>query len=244
MTQRPLTSMIGGSTRVRQHLANALEIGRKVTARVIWQCGDGDEDRPCWIHCTPLLGASDVIGVWMVILVETDEVDTEEVKQPPKAVEDQESLLESTYNAAVIPWDPRISAKSEPSLLSDGETRVRSQSSEQNSIESWRSASYGTKGRRDLGEVASAHGSTRTRVSSYGNPLSAGHMNEEVPNSPLRDEMQPKTRRPGHTLQPATASKFPINLPGPEHDQDINTRKPVGRRTYKSLSPYGVLFQN
>ncbi|PVI03343.1 hypothetical protein DM02DRAFT_520981 [Periconia macrospinosa] len=72
---------IGGSHRVRDSLSEALADGsRGVTAKVRWLTSAAakldverpDEGRPRWIHCTPLLGASGAVGVWMVVLVDDD----------------------------------------------------------------------------------------------------------------------------------------------------------------------------
>ena len=32
------------------------------------------EGKPRWIHCTPLLGSDERVGVWMVVMVESEEV--------------------------------------------------------------------------------------------------------------------------------------------------------------------------
>lgn len=72
---------IGGSTRVRDSLAEALADGsRGVTAKIRWlssaaaslNSDRSDEGRPRWIHCTPLLGAAGTVGVWMVVLVDDE----------------------------------------------------------------------------------------------------------------------------------------------------------------------------
>ncbi|EMC94378.1 hypothetical protein BAUCODRAFT_25581 [Baudoinia panamericana UAMH 10762] len=74
--QSPFLSRIGGSSRVRSDLAAALGEGRGVTAKIRWLTkadaeGEG-EGRPRWIHCTPLLGHSGSVGVWMVVLVDEE----------------------------------------------------------------------------------------------------------------------------------------------------------------------------
>ncbi|KAK3675373.1 hypothetical protein LTR78_004883 [Recurvomyces mirabilis] len=74
--QSPFLHRIGGSSRVRSDLATALSEGRGVTAKIRWltradESGDG-EGRPRWIHCTPLLGHSGAVGVWMIVLVEEE----------------------------------------------------------------------------------------------------------------------------------------------------------------------------
>lgn len=72
---------IGGSSRVRDSLAEALADGsRGVTAKIRWlstaaadiDIDRAEEGRPRWIHCTPLLGQSGAVGVWMVVLVDDE----------------------------------------------------------------------------------------------------------------------------------------------------------------------------
>ncbi|EME49608.1 hypothetical protein DOTSEDRAFT_118302 [Dothistroma septosporum NZE10] len=74
--QSPFLNRIGGSSRVRADLGAALAEGRGVTAKIRWltrpdEDGEG-EGRPRWIHCTPLLGHSGAVGVWMIILVDEE----------------------------------------------------------------------------------------------------------------------------------------------------------------------------
>jgi hypothetical protein len=72
---------IGGSNRVRDSLSDALADGsRGVTAKIRWLPhavpdleNSYEEGRPRWIHCTPLLGQSGAVGVWMVVLVDEKE---------------------------------------------------------------------------------------------------------------------------------------------------------------------------
>lgn len=64
---------IGGSPRVRGDLYHALESGQKVTAKVQWLSKTSQDGHARWIHCTPLISATGLIGVWMVILVDDDE---------------------------------------------------------------------------------------------------------------------------------------------------------------------------
>lgn len=74
--QSPFLSRIGGSSRVRTDLAQALSEGRGVTAKIRWLArpdDDGEGDgRSRWIHCTPLLGHSGSVGVWMVVLIDEE----------------------------------------------------------------------------------------------------------------------------------------------------------------------------
>lgn len=71
--QSPLMEQIGGSLRVRDDLYRALRAGQKVTAKVQWLSKSFQDGRARWIHCTPLISANGLIGVWMVILVDDDE---------------------------------------------------------------------------------------------------------------------------------------------------------------------------
>jgi hypothetical protein len=65
---------------VRASVGNALADGtRGVTAKIRWlsraipDLDDSyEEGRPRWIHCTPLLGQSGAVGVWMVVLIDED----------------------------------------------------------------------------------------------------------------------------------------------------------------------------
>ena len=53
-----------------------------MTAKISWLSGGGagqgsqfsTEGKPRWIHCTPLLGSDDKVGVWMIVMVENEEV--------------------------------------------------------------------------------------------------------------------------------------------------------------------------
>ncbi|KAI5817131.1 hypothetical protein BZA77DRAFT_343798 [Pyronema omphalodes] len=69
--QLPFLSKIGGSTRVRDEVHEALQNGTSVTAKVVWLTNrDQSEGRERWIHCTPLQDAHGEVGVWMVIVVD------------------------------------------------------------------------------------------------------------------------------------------------------------------------------
>ncbi|CAG8949435.1 hypothetical protein HYFRA_00005064 [Hymenoscyphus fraxineus] len=70
--QSPFMAKIGGSSRVRDELTQALADGRGVTAKVRWVSKNDMEGRNRWIHCTPLIGANGAIGVWMVVIVDDE----------------------------------------------------------------------------------------------------------------------------------------------------------------------------
>ena len=66
--------------RIRESVRDALSDGsRGVTAKVRWLPhavpdldNSYEEGRPRWIHCTPLLGSSGGVGIWMVVLVDEE----------------------------------------------------------------------------------------------------------------------------------------------------------------------------
>lgn len=75
---------IGGPQHLRDGILDAFQNGNSVTAKVPWLTGpatNGDrtraesgEGKPRWIHCTPLFGSDERVGVWMIVLVENEEV--------------------------------------------------------------------------------------------------------------------------------------------------------------------------
>lgn len=99
--QSPFMAKIGGSSRVREELTQAMADGRGVTAKIRWVTKNDTEGRNRWIHCTPLLGNNGAIGVWMVVIVD-DERDTvsRRFRQAP-------------------PVDPRLSKIANGSLAND-----------------------------------------------------------------------------------------------------------------------------
>ncbi|KAH6655325.1 hypothetical protein BKA67DRAFT_508066, partial [Truncatella angustata] len=82
MLQSNLMHRIGGSSKVREAIAQAFADGNGVTAKVRWISGRGEqqqqqqnnvEGRGRWIHCTPLLGSNGTVGVWMIVLVDDEQ---------------------------------------------------------------------------------------------------------------------------------------------------------------------------
>lgn len=84
LAQTKFLDRIGGTDQVRQGLIDAFSSGTSVTAKVSWLTTPGHskdenqyvagEGKPRWIHCTPLFGSDDRVGVWMIIIVEEEEV--------------------------------------------------------------------------------------------------------------------------------------------------------------------------
>ncbi|KAH7322598.1 hypothetical protein B0I35DRAFT_370957 [Stachybotrys elegans] len=105
MLQSHFMDRIGGSSMVRDTIAQAFAEGNGITAKVRWTTRRTDEDRgrPRWIHCTPLLGLNETVGVWMVVLVdeESDAFGRSQRKEAPpvrypvnqKSMEDDQMSL-------------------------------------------------------------------------------------------------------------------------------------------------------
>lgn len=75
---------VGGPQQLREGILDAFEHGTSVTAKISWLThpgsnGDshqnqGVQGKPRWIHCTPLLGSDERVGVWMVVVVENEDI--------------------------------------------------------------------------------------------------------------------------------------------------------------------------
>ncbi|KAK9419774.1 putative PAC domain-containing protein [Seiridium unicorne] len=86
MLQSNLMSRIGGSSKVREAIAQAFADGNGVTAKVRWISRSGS-DRGRWIHATPLLGSNGAVGVWMVVLVDDEQEQTTRTPKDAPPVE-------------------------------------------------------------------------------------------------------------------------------------------------------------
>ncbi|PSK37519.1 Phototropin-2 [Elsinoe australis] len=78
LLQTKFMERIGGPAHVREGILDAMSHGTSVTAKINWISSGTDgrvgETRQRWIHCTPLLGSDDKVGVWMIVMVEHEEV--------------------------------------------------------------------------------------------------------------------------------------------------------------------------
>lgn len=104
--QSPFMNKIGGSHRIREELAQALEDGRGVTAKVRWITKSDAEGRSRWIHCTPLIGSNGAIGVWMVVVVDDESTVGRRFRQPP-------------------PIDPKFGRAAPPSMVYKDDSSLR-----------------------------------------------------------------------------------------------------------------------
>ncbi|KAK5115927.1 hypothetical protein LTR62_000383 [Meristemomyces frigidus] len=91
LLQTKLLDRIGGPTHIREGILDALAHGTSVTAKVAWlthplsaaetaeavggkQEVSGLVGKARWIHCTPLMGSDERVGVWMIVMVENETV--------------------------------------------------------------------------------------------------------------------------------------------------------------------------
>lgn len=83
LLQTKFLDRVGGPQHVREGILDALAHGTGVTAKISWLTNSAAttdrqsasmEGKPRWIHCTPLLGSDERVGVWMVVMVENEEV--------------------------------------------------------------------------------------------------------------------------------------------------------------------------
>ena len=68
---------------MREGILESLANGTGVTAKISWLTGTPGEHghsrsdvegKSRWIHCTPLMGSDEKVGVWMIVMVEKEEV--------------------------------------------------------------------------------------------------------------------------------------------------------------------------
>ncbi|KAK5256987.1 hypothetical protein LTR16_001912 [Cryomyces antarcticus] len=81
LLQSKFLDRVGGPQHVREGILDALAHGQKVTAKISWLTnqapdhrGGSLEGKPRWIHCTPLMGSDDKVGVWMIVMVESEDI--------------------------------------------------------------------------------------------------------------------------------------------------------------------------
>ena len=204
----------------------------------------------------------------MVILVDDEEDrdgEREQVLREPRTA----SQWASSYTAESLPWDD---TRQRPNL-NGSSTAVRSEATEpQNSDEVGRLRTRRPMFRQPsemsdpaqqpftMGSRPKVGGRTFSVSSNRDERISVDEEKETStggadnrPTSqgstfvPLQNTMQPKVKIAGRpSLDADSARKAPINMPGrsgAERETSVDSR-PSARRTYKSLSPYGILFED
>ncbi|KAI4722418.1 hypothetical protein E4T48_01399 [Aureobasidium sp. EXF-10727] len=81
LLQTKFMERLGGPQDVRDGVLDSLSHGTPVTAKISWLSTIPDsphrtsiEGKPRWIHCTPLLGSDEKVGVWMIVMVEQESI--------------------------------------------------------------------------------------------------------------------------------------------------------------------------
>ena len=261
---------VGGSNRVRDDLARALEVGRKVTAKVRWQSKGSTKSQARWIHCTPLLGVSDAVGVWMVILVDDeDEDEGRRVQEISPLNKSNGSTLGSGDTAEALPWDHERHS-SGPGVLASNSISV---DRTKNAVDETRRqiprrplyrqpTDTGESfqivvrpGPKIAGKAYSFMSASDQAVGTIEDGSVVDEDGSRPPSSsssavkPIQSTMQPKLTfagRPSLSRDAGSIWKPPFHMPyqrseGSQHDLD--GQLPV-RKTYKSLSPYNGLFDD
>ena len=268
--QQPLLDNIGGSARVRQDLARALEIGRKVTAKVEW-LAQSSHSKTCWLHCTPLLGSNETIGVWMIFMVEVDSGDdlSQDATEDPSLRVD--TLNGDQYAPNPTPWDT-IHKNNTPSQVSiairnngdaNGQVNrdpLKATPNEITSVTKGSNRNPPDPKVKDIGEIESLsagqkpiiEGSVQQtrRHDGYSGSNSSWPLTSRSNEGPKQhsESAVAAIDISGRSADKRRVGKpAPINMPGPPPlpvEEDSEGLRPVRKRTYKSLSPYGIIFDN
>ena len=204
----------------------------------------------------------------MVILVDDEADRDEECEQPPHNTR-SDSQRDSNYTAETLPWDERrLRADSNGVSTGIGSDTAEIQSSDEVARPKARRPMFRQPSETDnsaqqpfaivpgpnLGERAFSVASNSDQPVSVdeGKRTSVGGADNRPTSQgstfvPIQSTMQPKVKIAGRSSLDANASrKAPINMPGrsgAERETSVDAR-PSARRTYKSLSPYGILFED
>ncbi|KAI5205360.1 hypothetical protein E4T39_03070 [Aureobasidium subglaciale] len=94
LLQTKLMERLGGPQDVRDGVLDSLTHSTPVTAKISWLSTPAPtgsphrttvEGKPRWIHCTPLLGSDEQVGVWMIVMVEQETV-TGSLRRPSEII--------------------------------------------------------------------------------------------------------------------------------------------------------------
>jgi hypothetical protein len=68
--------IVGPDPSVIDTVMDAFIHGVAITAKVDWLAGSSVNSpaKPRYIHCTPLIGSDEQVGVWMVVMVENEQI--------------------------------------------------------------------------------------------------------------------------------------------------------------------------
>lgn len=204
----------------------------------------------------------------MVILVDDDdEIDEERPREAPSQGDD--TRLGSNYNSEAIPWDnDRRNANSGVSTTIWSDTDNFGNRSEEYTRpkpprrplfrqptdfeERSHAPSFIRPGPRIAGKAYSFTSTNDSNITADDDCSIAGDRSSRPTTSesntlPLQTTMQPKVRIAGRSSMDGEAlRRAPVNMPyrtNVDAGDGLDGRPPP-RRTYKSLSPYGILFED
>ena len=205
----------------------------------------------------------------MVILVDDADdggVEREQVSQETSSA----SRLASNYTADALPWDER----GHRANLSGVSTSIWSDAAESKRYEeatkpkpgrpmfrqppetddSAQQSFVARPGPKIAGRAYSVTSNSDRRISIDEESRTSTGGTDDRPSSQgrtigsIQSSMQPKVKIAGRPSFDGDGSrKAPVNMPGrqsSEGDTGTVDGRPFARRTYKSLSPYGILFEN
>ena len=224
--------LITGFAKVCRDLAKALEDGMKVTAKVRWLLGPDKLEAPCWVHCTPLMGPGNVIRVWTAVLISAG-------KSNRRIAQHKVSPQHQDSNLAVVRYN-KNALSSNSSLVASDNSSDTAQSLASNKVD-----------REHARKTPKSHSMVRLpggpSLDQRRSSLSSSHRSSvsDVKSQSTRKRERLNDAKPSlNTLVPLPSrNTTPIEAATVQKQPEIAGSHP-GRRTYKSLSPYGVLFQN
>lgn len=124
LLQTKFMDRIGGPKHVQEGILDSFIHGTSVTAKVSWlPSAQGNqstlESKPRWVHCTPMMGSDDRVGVWMVVMVEEEEVtgslnSRQSANEAPRFTENKLYAEYATREGGDV-HSPKSSARSAPS---------------------------------------------------------------------------------------------------------------------------------
>ena len=258
IAQKPLMSLVGGSAQVRDHLSHALWVGRKVTAKAKWLAHTEPKPGLSWIHCTPLLGTKDALGVWMVIIVKAEDEIGENVSTAYSEGAPT-NWHRPSHDPAAVPWDTQAlgripSRTSEHKIARESDLRGKVEAAVDrrphiNSI-SQNKAENGIETKAFTGQSSEIFGDgmwTESNLTLDEHTLDiSANKSASQNSSELRGSLptQPNVTIAGlRFLNDSGSRKPPIKLPSSGLNRESDQNEKPTRTTYKSLSPYGVLFR-
>ena len=223
-------SLISGNANVCRNLAKALEAGKKVTAKVRWLPNTKNIRDLCWIHCTPLMGPGNVVRVWTAVLVNAER------HQARQHAQDSFSRSQRGYRATVRPsGSVKVASDS-------GSDTTHSLGSHREITPNASKARNGEMGKQMSPEIRPS-AAQRLLASNAARDISdsdrGGKPYEDNADSIVSIESPLALGQLDLNSEYAKSSQ--TNASDHQWERESIKSRP-GKRSYKSLSPYGILF--